>query len=109
MMLDSPSLIDARRTKLKTKKNNDPIEHVVGNRALNVLFLCLIDQLGNDIAIWWGNVCVIVLDGVCDFKPKFLIKTDGIFIVRLHMQVYLTNVLLRAKIKDMIQQFCTNT
>ena len=59
------------------------------------LALRLTDVLGKNIAVWWGNVGVIILDGISDFKPKFLIKIDGIFIVCLHMQVDLSNNLLR--------------
>lgn len=70
-------------------------------------FLCLSDVFREDVAVWRRNVCVIVLDGICDFKSKFLIEVDGILIVCLHMQVNLRNILLRAEIKNMIQQFCT--
>lgn len=59
------------------------------------LALRLTDVLGKNIAVWWGNVGVIILDGICDFKPKFLIKIDGIFVICLHMQVDLCNILLR--------------
>lgn len=63
-----------------------------------------------NIAVWWCDVCVIVLDCFCNFKLKFLIKVYGIFIVCLHMQVNLRNVLLGAEIKNMIQQLrsCIN-
>lgn len=71
------------------------------------LGLRLADVLGNNIAVWRGNVGVIILDGISDFKPKFLIKIDGVFIVCLHMQVDLRNVLLRTEIKNMVQQLCT--
>ncbi|BAT80471.1 hypothetical protein VIGAN_03005600 [Vigna angularis var. angularis] len=55
-----------------------------------------------NIAVWRCNVCIIVLDCFCNFKPKFLIEVYGVFIVCLHMQVHLRNVLLGAKIKSMI-------
>lgn len=42
------------------------------------------------------------MDGIRDFELKFLIKVDGIFIVGLHVQVDLTNVLLGAELNDMI-------
>lgn len=60
-----------------------------------------------NIAVWWRDVCVIVLDCFCNFEAEFLVKVYGIFIVCLHMQVNLRNVLLGAEIKNMIQQFCS--
>lgn len=73
------------------------------------LFLCRAGSCMpcENIAVWWGDVCIVVLDCFCDFKPKFLIKGYGIFIVCLDMQVNLRNVLLWAKIKNMIQQLCS--
>lgn len=59
------------------------------------------------MAVRWINICVVVLDGFCDVKSKFLVEVDGIFIVGLHMQVNLGNILLGAEIKNMIQQFST--
>lgn len=77
-----------------------------------MLFLCWARSYVpcDDIAIWWCDVCVIVLDSFCNFKLKFLIKTNRFFVVCLHVQVNLGNVLLGAKIKNMIQQLrsCIN-
>ncbi len=72
--------------------------------SFGMLFLCLSDILCYNIAVWWGNVGVVVLDSVCDFEPKFLVKIYGIFIVCLHMQVNLRDVLLGAEINNMVQQ-----
>jgi hypothetical protein len=66
--------------------------------------LVLSDILCKNIAVWWGNVCVVVLYGVRDFEPEFLVKIYGILIVCLHMQVNLRHVLLGAEIKNMVQQ-----
>lgn len=41
-------------------------------------------------------VCVRILPSFCDLKTIFLVKSYGIFIVCLHMQVNLTNILLAA-------------
>lgn len=99
------SIINATRSLVRTSTP------WVGSKSFVKLFLglWLTDILGNNVAIWGGNVGVIILDGVGDFKPKFLIEIDGIFIVRLHMQVDLHNILLRTEIKNMIQQLCTCT
>lgn len=59
--------------------------------------------LGDNIAIPWLDVDVIVLYGVCDLKPKLLVELDRIFVVCLNVQVYLTHVLLGAHFKNMIQ------
>lgn len=77
--------------------------------ATRMLFLCRAwsRMPRENIAVWWCDVCIIVLDCFCDFKPKFLIKVYGIFIVCLHMQINLRNVYLGAKIKNMIQQPCS--
>lgn len=76
-----------------------------------MLFLCLSNILGKDIAVWRGDVCVVILDGFRDFKPKFLIEVYGVLIVCLNMQVNFRNILLGAQIKRMVQQLftCTNT
>ena len=58
------------------------------------LFLCLSDEFCKKIAVRRSNVRVIVLDGVRDFKSKFLVKVKGIFIVCLYVQVNLRNILL---------------
>lgn len=52
--------------------------------------------------MWWGDVFVIVLDGIGDLKAEFLIEVDGIFITCLHMQANLSDILLYTKIKNMI-------
>lgn len=75
--------------------------------SFEMLFLRLTDILGKNIAVWWGNVCIVVLDSVRDFKPKFLVKIYGILVVCLHMQVNLRHVLLGAEIKNMVQQLRT--
>ena len=72
--------------------------------SFETLFLWLSDILCNNIAVWWSNVGVVVLDGVCDFEPKFLVKIYSIFVVCLHMQVSLRNVFLGAELKNMVQQ-----
>lgn len=67
------------------------------------LFLCFLsDKPGNNVAIWRNNICVVVLNSIRDFKPKFFVKLDSIVIVCLHVQVDLTDVLFGAKINDMI-------
>lgn len=69
-----------------------------------VLSLCLgwSNEFGYNVAVWWSDVCVIVLDSLCNLKPKFLIEFDGILIISLDMQVNLTDVLLSTEIKHMI-------
>lgn len=66
-------------------------------------------MLGKNIAIRRGNVCIIVLDSFRDFKLKFLIEVYGIFVICLHMQIDLRNVLLGTEIKHVVQQTCTCT
>ena len=77
--------------------------------STEMLFLCWIRCYVpcDNITVWWCDVYVIVLDSFCNFKLKFLIKVNGIFVVCLHMQVNLRNVLLGAKIDNMIQQPCS--
>ena len=65
------------------------------------------DEFCEDMTVGWSNVCVVVLDGFSDFKSKFLVEIDGIFIVSLDMQVNLGNILLGAEIENMIQQSST--
>lgn len=74
-----------------------------------MLFLCWTWSYvpRENIAVWWCDVCVIVLDCFRNFKLKLLIKVNGVFIVCLHMQVNFRNVLLGAEIKNMIQQLCS--
>lgn len=65
---------------------------------MSFLGLLLSDELSKYITVWGSNVCVVVFDGVSDFKPKFLIEVDGIFIICLHVQVNLSDVLLGANV-----------
>lgn len=59
-------------------------------------------EFRNNVAIRWSNVGVIVVDGFSDLKSELLVEVYGFFVVYLHMQVNLANVLLRAEIEDMI-------
>lgn len=59
-------------------------------------------EFRNNVAIRWSNVGVIVVDGFSDLKSELLVEVYGFFVVCLHMQVNLANVLLRAEIEDMI-------
>lgn len=45
--------------------------------------------LGEDVAVRWNDIGVVVLDGVSDLKPKLLVEVDGILVVGLHMQIHL--------------------
>ena len=63
-------------------------------------------MLGHDIAVWWRDVCVVILDGIGDFKSKFLVEIDSFIVIGLDMQVNLRDVLLGAQLKYMIQQLC---
>lgn len=73
------------------------------------LGLSLREMLGNNIAVRRGNVRIIVLDSICDVEPKFLVEVYGIFVICLHMQIDLRNVLFGTEIKRMVQQPCTCT
>lgn len=54
------------------------------------------NKLGKNIAVRWSDVGIIVLNGICNFKPEFLVESNGIFIVCLHVQINLWGVLLGA-------------
>lgn len=77
--------------------------------ASKVLFLRLrlSHELCNYVAIWWGDIRIIVLDCACDFESVFLVELDGFLIVCLDMKVDLAYVLLHAKINHVIHQLCT--
>lgn len=99
-----PQAFDTRPQANSKSKQRDKNPPPSTEPLLKLLFLWLrlIDQLGNNIAIRWSNVCVIVTNRICDFKTKFLVEIDCVFIVCLHVQVNLTDVFLGTKIKDMI-------
>jgi len=79
----------------------------VNRGRVSFLWLSLWKVLGENIAVRWSNICVIVLDGLCYFKAKFLVKIDGLFIVSLDMQINLRDVLFGAQIKNMVQELRT--
>lgn len=59
---------------INARSINNDIERLHRGTRYEMLFLCLREKLGKNVAVWWGNVCVVVLDGVCDLKTKFLVK-----------------------------------
>jgi hypothetical protein len=75
-------------------------------------FLCssLTNKFGKNIAIWRRDVFIVFFYRLRNFKPKLLVESNGIIVVRLNMQVYLRDVLLLTQIYHMVQQLrsCEN-
>lgn len=62
------------------------------------------NDLTEKVAVRRRDICVVVLDGIRDFKSKLLVECDGVIVVCLDMQVNLWDVLLCGQAQNMRQQ-----